>query len=289
MDIVVKGILSYIQSLEGHKSSVLAGGAVRDEIFGLVPNDYDFFIPAQRPRDIEELARSISREFNVSPLCKSKDYGLFHKKAPSNGQGVLSVWGFTFEEKKIDLIGLQENDDEDFPFEVIRPFDYGVNMVYDNGSYVDTEASDFRHDRENFYMSLINLQDISGLPKAIQRFEKFNERQKTVTGTDLNFRAPCLEFKGKKEKRVDSYKESYGYRSSEDSDIFSRPSNTMRTVDVGNGLSSFRPVDHSHLNQQEALRQTFDRFQSLRTQSQLVSQFNQPGPAEVDEISENSF
>jgi hypothetical protein len=210
MDIVVKGILSYIQNLEGHKNSVLAGGAVRDEIFGLVPNDYDFFVPSKHPRDIEYLVQSLGREFTLEgAICKSKDYGFLKKKrVSSNGQSVLSVWGFKFEGKKIDLIGLQENDDEDFPFEVIRSFDYGINMVYDNGSYIDTECSDYRSDRDNHYMSLVNLHDIKGLPKAIKRFETFNERQKKVTGEDLVFRAPCLELKGKKEKK-EHYKDTY--------------------------------------------------------------------------------
>jgi hypothetical protein len=164
---------------------------------------------------------------------------------------VTSVWGFKFEGKRIDLIGLQENDDEDFPFEVIRSFDYGINMVYDNGSYVDTECLDYRSDRDNHYMSLVNLHDIKGLPKAIKRFEIFNERQKKVTGEDLVFRAPCLELKGKKEK-----KEYYNYGKMYGDDLYTdtvsgtfvreelgslgraRPM-TMRTVDVGEGLSAF--------------------------------------------------
>ncbi len=274
MDIVVKGILSYIQSLEGHKSSVLAGGAVRDEIFGLVPNDYDFFIPSKHPRDIEYLIQSIGREFTIeSAVCKSKDYGFLKKKrVSSNGQGVLSVWGFIFEGKKIDLIGLQENDDEDFPFEVIRSFDYGVNMVYDNGSYVDTEASDFRSDRDNYQMSLINLQDISGLPKAIQRFERFNERQKKVTGTDFTFRAPCLEFKSKKEKKYEYSEYGMIAEASWDSPRATRttqpPSDWTRAI----------------IENQQAV----NAFQAHR--SQLEDQFNQrttmptPEPTEVNTI-----
>lgn len=234
MDIVVKGILSYIQNLEGHKNSVLAGGAVRDEIFGLVPNDYDFFVPSKHPRDIEYLVQSLGREFTLEgAICKSKDYGFLKKKrVSSNGQSVLSVWGFKFEGKKIDLIGLQENDDEDFPFEVIRSFDYGINMVYDNGSYIDTECSDYRSDRDNHYMSLVNLHDIKGLPKAIKRFETFNERQKKVTGEDLMFRAPCLELRGKKEKKENPYRDIY-------EEAVSFPTTVSGTF-VREGLDTFR-------------------------------------------------
>jgi len=216
LDIVVKGILEYVQSLEGHKNSVLAGGAVRDQIYGLVPNDYDIFVPSKHPRDIEYLIQSVGKEFNISDvLCKTKSYDTHQTRGISkHEQRLTSVWELVFEGKKIDLIGQRENDDEDFPFEVIKSFDYGINMIYDNGSYVDSEDENFRYDRDYQCMSLINLHDMSALPKLINRYQKFSKRYRDLTGGEFRFRAPCLQFTDKKEKKLDHYlTDSYSYGS----------------------------------------------------------------------------
>lgn len=215
MDIVVKGILDYIQSLEGHKNTILAGGAPRDILLGLTPKDYDLCIPSRNNKQIHDLARSIVQEFNIQDMVlKTKEYEDQGRVQRKRG-GALSlsiaqeklhtnkltcVYGFTFEGKKIDLIGHKEDDDEDFANEVIQGFDFGINMVYDTGSYVCDDNSNFREDLDYKTMTLINLPSMSELPKAIERYNRLSSRYKEVHGYELRFHSTCLELNRPKSK-----------------------------------------------------------------------------------------
>lgn len=214
MDIVVKSILDYIQSLEGHKNTVLAGGAPRDMLLGLEPNDYDLCIPSSNNRDIHRLAQTINHEFNVLDMvCKTTEYEdrRVLKKRKSHTSNLTCVYGFTIEGKKIDLIGHKKEDTEEFPEEIIKEFDFGINMVYDNGSYVCDDNQDFRNDLEYRQMTLINLPYISELPKFMKRYEKLNTRYKAQFGSELRFDAKYLEISRPTEKKAkyDFYNQSY--------------------------------------------------------------------------------
>lgn len=229
MDIVIKSILSYIQSLSGHTNTVLAGGAPRDILLGLTPKDYDLCIPSRSPKEIHELARSIVQEFKITDMVlKTKDYedqgskrpwGRGEKRLltiePTHASKLTCVYGFTFEGKKIDLIGHKEDDDEDFPNEVIQGFDYGINMVYDTGSYVCDENSNFSEDLTYRTMTLVNLPSMGELPKAMERYTRLSNRYKEVYGEGLRFRSTCLELNKPKSTVSDkydpiSYKKLYG-------------------------------------------------------------------------------
>lgn len=176
MDVIVKGILDFIQGHKGYEDTVIAGGAVRDEIFNLLPNDYDFCIPIKNRKDLTNLSGIIQKEFGVSP-----------KKNDGYENPVIS---FVFEGKKIDLIGhyYDGESDKDFATQTIESFDYGLNMVYFNGSQICDDHEKFQSDKEYNEMSLWHLDGIQYLPKAMARFNRFNER----TGGNLIFRAPCL-------------------------------------------------------------------------------------------------
>lgn len=218
MDIVVKGILDYIQSLEGHKNTILAGGAPRDILLGLTPKDYDLCIPSRNNKQIHDLARSIVQEFNIQDMVlKTKEYDKQEGRL-RNRSGVLvhtskltCVYGFTFEGKKIDLIGHKEDDDEDFANEVIQGFDFGINMVYDTGSYVCDDNSNFREDLDYKTMTLINLPSMSELPKAIERYNRLSNRYKEVHGYELRFHSNCLELNRPKSK-VTGYDPMVSYK-----------------------------------------------------------------------------
>lgn len=232
MDIVVKGILDYIQSLEGHKNTILAGGAPRDILLGLTPKDYDLCIPSRNNKQIHDLARSIVQEFNIQDMVlKTKEYEDQGRVQRKRG-GALSlsiaqeklhtnkltcVYGFTFEGKKIDLIGHKEDDDEDFANEVIQGFDFGINMVYDTGSYVYDENSYFSEDLTYRTMTLVNLPSMEELPKAMERYNRLSNRYKEAHGQGLRFRSTCLELNKPKSvvtgsDKYDpiSYKKLYG-------------------------------------------------------------------------------
>ncbi len=226
MDIIIKTILNYVQSIEGHKNTILAGGAPRDILLGLQPKDYDLCIPSKNNRQIHDLARSIVQEFNIQDMVlKTKEYeDLGKRKRGSSLLGSLSksvetlthankltcVYGFTFEGKKIDLIGHKEDDDEDFANEVIQGFDYGINMVYDDGSYVCDDNSYFREDLDYRSMTLVNLPSMGELPKAMERYNRLSNRHKEVHGYELKFRSICLELnKPKSTVQYDTYKKLY--------------------------------------------------------------------------------
>lgn len=226
MDIVIKSVLEYIQSLSGHTNTVLAGGAPRDILLGLTPKDYDLVIPSKNPKQIHELSYSVVREFKITDMVlKTQDYenqgrvqrkkgGLLGiSKAETHASKLTCVYGFTFEGKKIDLIGHKEDDDEDFPNEVIQGFDYGINMVYDTGSYVCDENSYFSEDLTYRTMTLVNLPSMQELPKAMERYTRLSNRYKEAHGQELRFRSTCLELnksKSKVSEKLDPYKKLYG-------------------------------------------------------------------------------
>jgi hypothetical protein len=205
MDIIIKSVLDFIQTIKGKENSILAGGAVRDHVYGLTPSDYDFCVPSTGKADMIELAGQVATEFKVLPMLKSKtDY---HQN--DNFQRLTTVWGLELEGKKIDLIGHREENDEDFAQTVIEKFDYGVNMAYFNGNQVVDDYEKFKTDYEFHEMTLWNLDSISNLPNAIKRFEKFQDKLKIP----LTFRAPVLELTSKKRKSPDkklAYAQLYG-------------------------------------------------------------------------------
>jgi hypothetical protein len=159
---------------------MLAGGAIRDEFLGLTPKDYDIFVPLKHKSELYSLALSVSE----NPIHKSKagDYDTIQK--------IINVYGLEVAGKKIDLIGINEKDDEDFPDIVIGAFNFGINMAYDTGSYQRSDHPYFRGDLDERRMSLRNLEDMSHLPKMVAKFNNLNER--LGEGLHLAFRAPCL-------------------------------------------------------------------------------------------------
>lgn len=206
MDILVKSVLNYVQAQKGHANSVLAGGAVRDIILGLPPKDYDIVIPSDNHRQIDDLAQSIVAEFGVTDMVlKTKEYGGDKKKRSKvgreNPQRLTSVWGFTFEGKRIDLIGHREVDDEDFPQIVIDKFDFGINMAYDTGSYLHEEDGRFVEDVGWRKMTLYNLDGMEFLPNAIGRYNTLNARYQGAKGIGLKFDARCLKLDRKEEPK----------------------------------------------------------------------------------------
>lgn len=186
MDIIVKSVLDFIQSQEGSKNSIIAGGAVRDHIYKVEPKDYDVFVPIDMGKPLL-LMREIDKEFGLkgSYTRKGKEY------EQMTGD-TSSVFSFNFEGKDFDVVFKAYNDDEEFADKVIEKFDFGVNMCYYNGLYVEDSNKHFKYDHDNYTMSLINIDRISNLPNAMKRYQSFCEKTKQF----FTFRAPCLELVG---------------------------------------------------------------------------------------------
>lgn len=185
MDIIIRGVLDFIQSVKGRENTVIAGGAVRDEVYNMEPNDYDFCIPSVKGRDMETLAGLVSKEFKVSvPLKGDSHYG-------THDHRITRVYTFEIEGKKVDLIGYYVENDEEFGDKVIKTFDYGLNMIYFNGSQVCNDNELYKADHEYSEMSLHNLDRMDRLPIAMKRYDRFNSR----APHNFIFRAPCLELR----------------------------------------------------------------------------------------------
>jgi hypothetical protein len=243
MDIVVKSVLNYIQGLDGHHQAILAGGAVRDESLGLEPKDYDLFIPTQTTKEMTELVQSIAHEFSVNPVLKTGDYDSAMRKVSAKGQVITQVYGMTVEGKDIDLIGCQEPDDEDFANEVIRNFDYGINMTYDTGSYVEDSNQYYAEDRGHAFMTLVNMPSIEYLPKAMERYNKFNKKFRERFGHDLKFRSVCLQVVSEEKFRAGAEKPYFQPNRAERVELIERvPVPPPSARDLRATLSGTRPI-----------------------------------------------
>ena len=200
MDIRVKTILDFVQSKTGHEHSVIAGGSLRDETFNLEPRDYDLFVPVTKEHTMEVLAESLQKEFNVE--FKAKDHYITTKKSfNKSSQTPFRVGEFTFEGKLIDLISKSYiPNDEKFGSTLVEEFDYGINMVYHDGLVIDDSNKNFAHDIYRHNMTLINLDHVQSLPKAMERYIKFRDKA-AVVGMDIRWTCPNLKLsKPKKEK-----------------------------------------------------------------------------------------
>lgn len=194
MDSVVKSVLEYIQKQEGHQFSVLAGGALRDEHFGLVPKDYDLFVPSSSPRQMEELKNSMIKDLGIEDVVlKGTQYESLEEHS---GQKITGVYGFFYADKEFDLIGVKEEDDGDFGDEVINKFDYGINMLWHDG-ITKYESMRFQDDFYGRRMTLHNIKTIDALPQAMRRFDKFNEK----LGGGFRFYCPKLTLKGEEKEK----------------------------------------------------------------------------------------
>lgn len=195
MDIIVKTMLDFVQGQKGYENSVLAGGAVRDYFLGIEPKDYDIVVPYTSFDGRTKLLMNIMKEFDIG---EKKEKGVEYA---DSRQQIRGVDGFEFEGKKFDIIVRQLDDDEDFGKRVVETFDYGYNMAYYDGLVIHDDNEKFRYDRDNWTYSLHNLEKISNLPKAIQRYNDLNKRLEDVGRGGLHFRATCLEIKGEKEEK----------------------------------------------------------------------------------------
>lgn len=206
MDIITKTVLNKIQSLEGYETSVIAGGAVRDHIWGIPERDTDICIPKFEGRSEGLLVDALDKEFKVRTKVKGYDplrrtvgkYDLSQLvedslyKDGSSGR-LDSVLNFQFEGKDFDIIfSTYEKTEDDFTWAdtLVNDFNFGMNMVYYDGFETKTTRA-FDRDKINHEMTLINLDSITKLPGAIEKFFNISERylEKKIV---LSFNQTCL-------------------------------------------------------------------------------------------------
>ena len=106
MDIILKPILTFIQGLDGMNNSILAGGAVRDAMFGLEPRDYDIFVPSKDKKQLMNAVELIRTEFTTSTVTsKSKDYDIIPTRL-SRDTSLVEVLNFKYKDRDIDIIAV---------------------------------------------------------------------------------------------------------------------------------------------------------------------------------------
>lgn len=204
MDIIARGVLEYIQ--KDQPEAIIAGGACRDGVLGLVPKDYDIWVPANTVLNMPKLVE----EFGIKDFRqKGKEYETaFHDNR------IKAVWSFRVEDKEFDLITWKKDkgSEDDFPKQVINSFDYAINMVYYDGTGIDESHEEFNRDIRYQQISLINLASIGHLPNAMLRYYKMRDKIVEGLGEEFAFRAPCLSHispKGMKEKSNSYAKAKY--------------------------------------------------------------------------------
>lgn len=197
MDIRVKSILDFIQSQKGYENTVIAGGAVRDYHYELEPRDYDIFFPIDNRQNVADIVGKISKEFNLGlgVKDKGKDY--------RGAQKIYGVKEFTFEGKVFDIIGKYAANDDQFGHKVVADFDFGNSMAFYNGLYIDDTNEYWKADTRNTTMTLVNLDNIANLPKAVDRYNRFNAKLTEGKQWSVRFAAPCLTIKNGKTKAVE--------------------------------------------------------------------------------------
>jgi hypothetical protein len=174
MDIRARDLLGRIRKIS--PQAVIAGGAVRDDLLGVEPKDYDFFIPFKE-------YPNVVREFNGGKRHpKSKDYTTSHSD-------ISDVYQFEYEGIKVELMRSRFDPSEDFGQKVIQSFDFGICMAYYEGSSLIRDTDKFQEDVKNGTMTLYKLQRISDLPRSIDRFNRLNGR----LGGRYKFTSPRLQ------------------------------------------------------------------------------------------------
>lgn len=161
------GPLLWTAILASVPGAVVAGGAVRDYLMGVILKDIDIFVSTSSPVDFSFW----------DPHPKAVEY--------EAGDHVDAVVQRKFGNWTVDLIcvSVADSAEDPRPFgqKVIETFDFGVTRSYFDGQLHDTiEAA---HDRRKGQVTLM-LDD--RLARAWDRFDRFN----TSHGGGWTFRAP---------------------------------------------------------------------------------------------------
>jgi len=186
MDIRIVALLDLIKRNEETSNAIVAGGAVRDYSFDMVPRDYDIFVPTKNKASLKKLGKLIQERTGVDLGVKDEDGNYDHIEE------VKGVLNFSYEGIDVDIIGRKEKNDDDFANEVIESFNFGLNKAYFDGASIADEHEDFQKDKKQWSMSLLRLDDIGQLPKNVAKYQAFNDRLKQYTGSSVRFNAPCL-------------------------------------------------------------------------------------------------
>jgi hypothetical protein len=210
MDIRAKYVLGMIRKIEGAEESILAGGAVRDAYFNKEPKDYDYFVPSPVWEEVIDVLDKngkgkILQEKWVDELSREE------KDAYQKNGHLTGVYDVEIEGLRCQIIGHKSStskrkEEGEFATEVLKYFDYGVNMIYFDGGAMLRDTEDFQNDVNNGTLTLHNIKTMDHLPGHMEKFLRLREK---LPG-EWVFRCPALTLKD--EKKEDFSWLNHGYK-----------------------------------------------------------------------------
>lgn len=203
MDVRARMILSVMRAVPGAEQVILAGGAVRDTYFNLEPKDYDFFIPSLVfPEVLRVVVEEAAKALDKNPIFeggkkKSKyaytgltptfdsvydtkeDFFSGKSKKGYKDSPVADVVNVRYEGIDCQLMSVPPST-KDFIQGVIDRFDFGINMVYYEGSTIIRDTDAFMKDVTERTITLYNPKSIESLPNHLVKFQRISEKLKGV-------------------------------------------------------------------------------------------------------------
>jgi len=181
MDMRARHLLSVIRADKRWSNSIIAGGAVRDEYFELQPKDYDFFVPFDY-----NVLDTLTKEIGSHPVKSDKNYR-YSRSLP-----IVDVFDWKYEGIEVQVMVTRFPNDENFTKKVMDSFDFGINKIFYEGSYVLEDTPEFQKDAKSKILTLYSLTDLKYLPKYMDRYTRINKK----LGGNFTFACPNLQLVG---------------------------------------------------------------------------------------------
>lgn len=185
-DIIGTSCLKDIREL-GFPEAIIAGGMARDHILGGDWTDIDVYVSSSRKKwhyviDKFLTEGAVKFKYIDEPSIRlPEDYKFTQKLV-----GVLNLeylGGIKVQVMAYDL-PLDE-----FGSNVIKEFNYGIDQVYYDGKEV-IGSEEFEKDQINETATLLKLDSVNSLPKAMKKFLKLQDKY-----PDVKFQCPLIEVK----------------------------------------------------------------------------------------------
>lgn len=154
------------------KNAVVAGGYLRNRLYGIEPKDLDIFVPCLKSTDFNA--------FMYGPLETINKVGLFRsKQKDNNGEYVnTNLRGqFNFVTKdglEVDIMPMKLAV-EGFGNNLIETFPFANQQIFHDGKRVYT-SDRFNSDLNNGTMTLVNCRTLVEFPKLFKKYEELSSK-----------------------------------------------------------------------------------------------------------------
>lgn len=178
---------------KGIPNAIIAGGYVRDHYLGGKYKDIDIFFPVTSQRNyydrLDDIKNLDGLEIDKTPKEGYKGYKTFYTK------------DYLWNKIPVQFIGHRITEGG-FAERLLESFNYDIDKMYYDGT--DTIISDVAEvDKKNKTCTLSSLKEMSYLPTALKKYERFKEKY-----PGYKFKCSCLE-PTQRNKMVDIGKSVY--------------------------------------------------------------------------------